>query len=553
MTSPSSPTKTSSAYSLAKAEAARRILERRRCAEHPAHFLSFVDCIDSTTGEIFQFELEDENQGWYWQRGLLDEWLDSSKHISLKARQLGITWLAGGLALWTALYTPGSNSLIVSIKEEDAVKVIGRIWDMLQSLPKYLWNNAHVIKPKLGIRPTSEIQIEFPDGKVSQIRGLTSTPTAGHGATAALVVLDEFSRHPYANETWKAVLPTTQGGGRVLVISTGNGVSNPTGGGNFFHHLWVNASGYGLNTRFLPWNLHPARDETWYRVHAEAMPVADRGEQYPRDEDEAFIFTGSPYFDVEAMKEYGSKLSKPLYRMDFEPVGFGNEARKKVWDHGHTRIYQEPEEGVTYAIGADVATGRGFDFSSAYVVRLDEPGVIVAEYHGKIDPDLFAVQLHFLGRYYRTAIVAVETGGGYGDTVIIPLRDGRSGRPPYPKLYQHQLATRSDLPMVKPFGFPMTERNRQLVINHVERMIRERDLQVMPERLWQECRTFVYADSLPSPRADEGCNDDCVMALGIALEIYRQKGRHVSREKRIANRRRAKTKTTFYPWQDPIE
>lgn len=552
MTSTSSRTQISNASSRLKSEAARRILERRRCTEHPANLLRHVNCVDSTTGEIFRFQLEDPDSGWYWQRELLDEWLDSSKHISLKARQLGITWLAGGLALWTALYVPGSNSLIVSIKEEDAVKVIGRVWDMLQSLPPYLWNSARVIKPKLGIRPTSEIQLEFPNGKVSQIRGLTSTPTAGHGATAALVVLDEFSRHPYATETWKAVLPTTQGGGRVLVISTGNGVSNPTGGGNYFHHLWVNASGYGLNTRFLPWNLHPDRDEVWYRIHAMALPTADRGEQYPRDEDEAFIFTGSPYFDVEAMKHYASHLEKPKYRMDFDVTGYGERARKKEWDHGHIRIFEEPEKGAKYAIGADVATGRGMDFSAAYVVRLDRMK-IVAEFHGKLDPDLYAVQLHFLGRWYNTAILAVETAGGYGDAVIIPLRDGKSGRPPYPRLYQHQLATREDLPIVKPFGYPMTERQRQVVISHVERAIRERDFDAMPERLWQECRTFVHADTYPSPRADTGCNDDCVMALGIALEMYRQRGHHYGREQRLAARKRTKEVLTSYPWQPTPE
>lgn len=529
-------------------ELATREIERRHCRKHPAHLLNHVHCVDSTTGERFQFQLINETDPWFWQRGVLDEWITNSKSIDLKARQLGITWLAGGLGLWTALYVPGSKVLCISIKEEEAVKVVNRIWDMLQSLPPYLWCGAEVIKPARG-RPTSEIQLRFPDGRVSTIRGLTSTPSAGHGETAALVILDEFSRQPYAAETWKAVLPTTQGGGRVLVISTGNGVSNDRGGGNFFHHCWVNADEYGLHKRFLAWDLHPGRDETWYRTHAAALPPADRGEQYPRNEDEAFILTGRPYFDLEALAWYGAEAKKqPLYRFDFEPTGRA-QARRKEWDQGHVRVYEEPSETGSYAIGADVATGRGADFSVAYVVDLSNM-VLAAEFHGKLEADLFAEQLHYLGRWYNTAFTAVETGGGYGEAVIVPLRDGKNDRPAYPKLYRHILSSRPDLPHAKPFGFPMNSKTRPLVISQLERALRDRSLPWVTDRLLAECRTFVHAETNPSPRAQEGCNDDCVFAAAIALEMFRLKGAHPERDYRVAARPKRKRRLT---WTELLE
>lgn len=525
---------------------AERVLARRQCASHPAYLLDRVRCVDSTSGEVFQFQLLDESAPWFWQRGLLDEWLSSSKHVSLKARQLGITWLAGGLALWTLLYTPGSLSLVISIKEEDAIKVINRIWDMLQSLPEWLWNGGKVIKP-VNARPNSEIQVEFPDGKVSSIRGLTSTPSAGHGSTAALVILDEYSRQAYASETWKAVLPTTQGGGRVLVISTGNGVSNPMGGGNYFHYVWKNADSMGIKKRFLAWDMHPDRDEGWYRVHAEALPAADRGEQYPRDEEEAFILTGRPFFDRDAIAHYSKLKRDPLFKCDFEGVG-GGRAKLRKWDYGRLSVFSPPVESKSYAIGADVATGRGMDFSAAYVVDLSAME-IVAEFHGKLEADLFAEQLHYLGRWYNTALLAVETGGGYGDAVIAPLRDGRSDRPPYPRLYRHVMSSRPDLPTAKPYGFPMTSKTRPLVINQLEKAIRERSLPFVPQNLLAEMVTFVHAETNPSPRAQDGCNDDCVMAASIALEMYRLRGAHPEREARIKRRKRVREKKSMYPWQ----
>jgi hypothetical protein len=46
-------------------------------------------------------------------------------------------------------------------------------------------------------------------------------------------------------------------------------------------------------------------------------------------------------------------------------------------------------------------------------------------------PDVYAAQLHFLGRWYHTARIAVESAGGFGEPVTIFLRDGKDGRPAY--------------------------------------------------------------------------------------------------------------------------
>ena len=94
---------------------ARRILiqreyHRRLCAEHPAYLRNFVECVDAKTGDRFDFDLltaeereeiggPGEPGGWFWQRELLDEWLAYDRWVGLKARQIGVTWLAAGLAL----------------------------------------------------------------------------------------------------------------------------------------------------------------------------------------------------------------------------------------------------------------------------------------------------------------------------------------------------------------------------------------------------------------------------------------------------------------------
>jgi hypothetical protein len=118
---------------------------------------------------------------------------------------------------------------------------------------------------------------------------------------------------------------------------------------------------------------------------------------------------------------------------------------------------------------------------------------------------------------YNTAWIAPEMGGGYGEPVVLSLRDGRKGRPTYPKLYRHRIDDRPDYKQHITYGFPITNKTRPQIINQAEQWIRERSLPHMPLELILECKTFVRRDVLPSPRAADGGNDDRVMALCLAL------------------------------------
>lgn len=522
--------------------------ERDLCASHPAFLLDRVQAVDAKTGERFQFQLIDPDAGWYWQREVLDWWLGNAMTVVLKARQLGITWLAAGYGLWLLLFKPGTRVLVISINEEEASKVVNRLWDMLESLPSHLRNGVEVIKPTRGVRPHTAIELRHRNGQISAVLGLPSTKKAGHGETAALVILDEFARQDYARETWKAVLPTMSGGGTIAVISTANGVSNDiTGEGNFYHHIWTHADEYGISKEFLRWDLHPDRDEAWYREFAMALPPKDRAEQFPADELEAFILTGDQYFDAEALAWYAKNaVAEPLYRFNFLRTA-PDRARKEKRNDGWIRLYEEPKTGAQYGLAVDVATGRGTDYSAAYVVDLSTMA-LSAEFHAKCDADIYAFNLHYLGRYYNTARIAVEMGGGYGEAPTAFLRDGKEGRPPYPKLYRHRQASRADLAEHKPFGFPMNSKTRPLVLEGLERALRERTIPAIPHGLLTELQTFVHARTNPTPRAQDGCNDDRVMAAAIAMELFRQFGEHPDRP-----RRKPRRPVHAYPWQDKGE
>lgn len=546
--------------------------ERDRCRADPARLMSWMSAPDERTGERFTFGhmrepsvsdkwshlwpsptaaevLRVPGRDWSWQRDFFLWLYENGRIINLKARQLGVTWLGCGACVVDALTLPGSLDLIYRQKEEEAIENVRRCWSLFQSLPQHLRMDVKVITPARGSLPSTEIKFEFPDGSLSRILAMSSASASGHGKTARRILLDEHSRIDRAGEIMKAVQPAAGAKGHISIISTANGRANPdTGEGNQFHWTWINAEQGGFSKRFLPWSLHPDRDQPWYDTDPEVRGLKshERAEQYPSNEIEAFALTNRTFFEAEDLLWYADNARSPISRFDWAVVGH-TKARRVESGRGNIRVYKEPDPEHSYAIGADVATGRGVDSSAAFVVDLATME-LVCEFHARIDSDKYAEQLHFLGKWYGTALIAVETAGGFGEAVVIPLRDGRAGRPAYPKLYRHVLSSRPDQPISKPFGFPTNAKTRPLIVNGLDKALRDRLLPWLPNDLLHEMGDFVYHDHGTSPAAQSGCHDDRVMATAISLEMYRLYGHHPELEKRRAARQR-RTRLPARPWQ----
>jgi len=557
--------------------AEREIVRRRVFRDKDIPYLiSLMSAVDQRTGDRFTFEhirdplepdevwldgnkLRSRDKNWRWQRWVVDHALAHKRTIHLKGRQIGDTWVHLAVDVAESIVMPGTTSLLFRQREDEAVDNVRRWWILFNSLPPWLLEKVpagkkvgpvSINKPQLGKadRPGRDgVVLKFADGSFSEIVPMTSAASSGHGRSVRRVLGDEAA-HIDQLLSIRAAIEPAAGNAKINLISTANGVSNlETGEGNEFHRLWMTSDDVGYRRVFLPYDLHPDRDDEWYETSAEviSLPIWKRQEQFPRDEGEAFALSDRCAFDEEAIHEYSKKASKLLRRYDFVPHGVAS-ARIHEHDTGRVRVYSEPIEGHTYSIGADVATGRGADYSAAYVVDLTN-GELVCEYHGKCEADVYARDLHFLGRRYGSALLAIEVGGGYGDAVIIALRDGAAGRRAYPKIYKHVLSSRPDKPISKPFGFPMNTKTRPLVLNQLERHLRERTWETIPPDLLEEMKVFVHFDHGTSPRARMGNHDDRVMAAAIAMEMYRLYG-DIGGKRRTERRPRRKPQTS-YPWQ----
>ena len=557
-------------------ELRRALLERERdwrrvFVDRDIPFLmSFMVAVDSRTGDTFTFEhlreplepgevwIDDDGytlrcagwdgpsnerggkKTWRWQRFIVDRRIARNRRIDLKGRQIGDTWVNLGYDVACAILMPGSTSLLFRQREDEAVDNARRWWTLYQSLPKWITaavpygkgkrGPITVSKPSRGDRPGRDgISLRFPDGRFSDVVPQTSAAGSGHGSSTRDILLDEAS-HIEALEEIRAGVEPSAGQASIGLISTANGRHNAeTGDGNHFHWVWSNAEDCGYDRLFLPFNLHPERDDYWYENAPEirSLPRHRQMEQFPRNAKEAFALSDRTFFDEDSLLYYAEHCQPASYRFVFryDSAWQATAVRKR---DGHMKLFREPVPGREYALAADPASGHGRDSSVAYVIDLETMEFCV-EYKRKVGEKEFARDLYWLGKWFNTARIAVETQGGHGTATVLALKDGGDGRTPYTKLYYHRREQSRNKPDAQDPGYPMDPKNRGQLVNLIEWHVRERSIPYVTDELHHEMTEFIEVDHGPSPRARDGSHDDCVFAAAGALEMFRRYGATVGR------------------------
>lgn len=136
-------------------------------------------------------------------------------------------------------------------------------------------------------------------------------------------------------------------------------------------------------------------------------------QEYPVTPEVAFIATGSPAFSADAVLEHRKNVREPVERGYLRKTGDKRfvDANARGW----LRVWERPQAGCQYVIGADTAEGledelgrgREGDYACAQVIDMKNLEQ-VACIHGHIPPWDFADALNELGRWYNNATVAVE-------------------------------------------------------------------------------------------------------------------------------------------------
>ena len=412
---------------------------------------------------------------------------DFDKHrfnVILKARQLGISTIAAGYIAWMIMFHRDKNVLVMATKFGTATNLVRKVKAIVKSVPEFMQIATIIVDNRSSF--------ELSNG--SQIKASSTSADAGRSEALSLLVLDEAAHIENLEELWTGLYSTLSTGGRCVALSTPNGV------GNWFHKTFVDSDA-GKNDFFpttLPWDVHPDRDEEWFKKETKNMSRRQIAQELQCN----FNMSGETVIDPQNIIELESRVCIPKYRAGFDRNYY-------IWEEFN------PEN--SYLLVADVARGDGRDYSAFQIIDVTNM-VQVAEYQGKLDLDHYAKVLYDAGQEYGSCMLVVENNN-IGYSVLTKLADME-----YSNLFY---STKGSNDYVDPIlaesmsnsipGFTTSMKSRPLIIAKLEEFIRNQLITVNSNRLLNELKTFIWHNG--KPEAMKGYNDDLVLSMAIACWV----------------------------------
>src|SRR6516165_7380637 len=219
-----------------------------KCRRSVEYFLdTYCQIYDGTSGAWVPFRL------WPEQQRTLQSIAAHRLIVILKARQLGLSWLVLGFALWLILFHPAATVLLFSRRDDEAVDLLGtRLRGMYDRLPAWLKVRSFGVD--------NDHEWELSNGS----RVLAFPTTAGDSYTATLAIVDEADLVPDLDRLMRAVKPTIDGGGRMVLLSR----ADKTRPLSPFKRIYDGATKKQNEwaSVFLPWHARPERDAAWYDI-----------------------------------------------------------------------------------------------------------------------------------------------------------------------------------------------------------------------------------------------------------------------------------------------
>lgn len=537
---------------------------------------------DKLTSQIIPFELNWE------QRLVLQNVIADLKagrpirYIILKARQMGISTLIEAICFWWTTTHRWVNSVIIA-HDSDAN---GNLYNMFRRYydnchPTFQPDRKYNTKKDLVFDVEDEVKSQYQErglpspGLASQIKTLVAKEGKGrsdtinflHGSEVAFweakadVVSSAVQAVPMAPNTF------------VFLESTANGI------GGYFYDEWQAAKKGESNLKplFFPWHQHDEYERydapetmTYNDEEKELLAIfEERGypedswnrkimwrrekqkefrsdpkkfyQEYPKDDQEAFLMSGRPVFDIKMLQKMEEIAQKKNAQPIFGSVVPNEDANSKekyvfhqvanefqdqdptplkVWE---LPVRDDPKTGQVaekYVISIDVSEGK---IDTASDKKENDYSVIdvmnvrtlktAARWRGHIDPDLLGDVAFALGMFYNTALIAPEINN-HGLVVAQHLRNRF-----YRNLYMRESSEEDQFQIrTAKMGWRTDKKTKPIIIAELARAIREGDIIDLDIVFIRECMTYVRDDQ-GHTNAQEGQFDDTVMAKAINLQM----------------------------------
>jgi hypothetical protein len=198
-------------------------------------------------------------------------------------------------------------------------------------------------------------------------------------------------------------------------------------------------------------------------------------QDFPSWPEEAFLSSGRPVFDQDALKKHIRILIN-------EPAPIKQVRMTKTYLTMYSnmlKVFDTPKPNEKYTIGADVAEGLAIgDASTAFVMTKD--GKQVASFYGKIDPDHFGKLLVELAKIYNEALIVPEINN-MGHTVLTAIKN--SG---YLKVYMRSVFDEIGKVESHKMGWRTTSANKQTMLSKLIASYRDKYITILDVNLLKE-------------------------------------------------------------------
>jgi len=539
-----------------------------RCATSPIYFIeTYLTIFDQTQGSggmIVPFKLFE------FQKKLVETYKANRFIVANKYRQAGISTTTCAYIAWYVMFNPNRSVAIIANKLETARdELMNDVVEFIEGCPEWL-------RPKTGrdaarnLKDTQKLK-KYDNGSAL---GAFSAQGGLRGYTPTLLFWDETAWTEKSDKFWLSARPTLQTGGAAIFVST------PSGLDAVFYKTFMGARAEP------PENNFKAVELWWFndpRYNKGLSWVKNKGKQNEKrlvDEnwnektriqmmDDGWE-ASSPWFENEVRDAQGD-MRKIAQELLCSFLGSGdnfiaeeflrrieeNEVRTPIrqeYVDNNMWIFEDPLAGEDYIMALDASPGHGEDNSTINILKTKEvieEKVItkgektkkvkirrhkleqVAEYYGKVTPQMLAEIAYQYGRRYNNAYTVVDITGGYGvqavekllefgyDSVHYaevthkPSRDRLQG---YIKKGQKVMSDGAIINVDLIPGF-FIGNNRASVLLEMQRAIHLEDVIIRSIRLLNELKTFVTVAGNRVADHKRSFHDDSIMGLAIGLFV----------------------------------
>jgi hypothetical protein len=510
------------------------LLEYTKCMQNTPYALrTYLQTYDNTQSRYVPLELFPD------QVRLVEDYDSFNENIALKYRQAGVSTVTAAWAskkLVFARKNKPEKVLIIANKLDTSVEFANKIREFTDQWPS--WVGVTFSNDKNAAK-----HYKLTNG--CEVKAVATSKDALRGYTPTILIFDEAAFIDADSDFWAACMASLSTGGKVIVISTPNGYDP------IYYEIYEQAN-RGMNDFKITemyWYRDPRYTKDLYLVKTDDIvhyflnreeykneKILDYSDVNPFERNFAELLDlfkqgwkpSSSWFEamVKKLKYDKRKVAQEL-ECNFLGSGdnvFDSNMLKSITDNmvqepptkmmsGGLWIWKEPELGHKYIMGVDVSRGDSEDFSTFQIYDFDDREQ-VAEYLGKVPPDVLAEIAYKWGNMYKAFIVVDITGGmgvstsrklqelGYKDLYVDGVEFGNKWK------YDPKM----DLKIP---GINFNSKRVQIIASFEEGL--RHGLKIRSSRLLNEMNTFVYINGRPDHM--KGQHDDLIMSLAMAVYV----------------------------------